>query len=90
MNDGDNTKALAMDLRYTAEDETFRAQVRAWLAENAPREPLRTVAEKKDWHRKLYEAGYLGMGWPQAYGGREARPIEQAIVVEMAQRTHRA
>ncbi|HET8632236.1 MAG TPA: acyl-CoA dehydrogenase family protein [Thermomicrobiales bacterium] len=71
-----------MDLRYTAEDEAFRARVRAWLAEHAPREPLRTVAEKKAWHRALYEAGYLGMGWPGAYGGREARPIEQAIVVE--------
>ena len=71
-----------MDLRYTAEDEAFRARVRAWLAENAPREPLETVAEKKAWHRKLYEAGYLGMGWPKAYGGQDARPIEQAIVVE--------
>ncbi|HEX5503555.1 MAG TPA: acyl-CoA dehydrogenase family protein [Thermomicrobiales bacterium] len=71
-----------MDLRYTAEDEAFRARVRAWLAHHAPRAPLRTVAAKKAWHRALYEAGYLGMGWPRAYGGREARPIEQAIVVE--------
>ncbi|HET9014513.1 MAG TPA: acyl-CoA dehydrogenase family protein [Thermomicrobiaceae bacterium] len=71
-----------MDLRYTAEDEAFRGRVRAWLAENAPRVPLRTVAEKKAGHRTLYEAGYLGMGWPRAYGGREARPVEQAIVVE--------
>ena len=36
-----------MDLRYTAEDEAFRAQVRAWLEENAPREPLRTVAREE-------------------------------------------
>jgi alkylation response protein AidB-like acyl-CoA dehydrogenase len=71
-----------MDLRYTPEDNAFRSQVRAWLAQNAPRQPLRTVAEKKQWHRRLYEAGYLGMGWPRAYGGREARPIEQAIVIE--------
>ncbi|HCG29783.1 MAG TPA: isovaleryl-CoA dehydrogenase [Chloroflexi bacterium] len=73
---------MTMDLRYTAEDEAFRATARAWLAENTPREPLRTVAGKKAWHRRLYEAGYLGMGWPKAYGGREARPLEQAIVVE--------
>ena len=71
-----------MDLRYTAEDEAFRSRVRAWLAENAPREPLQSVVEKKAWHRKLYEAGYVGMGWPKAYGGQEARPIEQAIVIE--------
>ncbi|CAN5543914.1 acyl-CoA dehydrogenase family protein [soil metagenome] len=71
-----------MDLRYTAEDQAFRGRVRAWLAENAPREPLHSVAEKKAWHRKLYEAGYLGMGWPKAYGGQEARPVEQAVVIE--------
>ena len=71
-----------MDLRYSAEDEVFRAQVRTWLAEHAPRQPLRTVAEQKAWHRKLYAAGYLGMGWPKAYGGHGARPIEQAIVIE--------
>jgi alkylation response protein AidB-like acyl-CoA dehydrogenase len=73
---------MAMDLRYTAADEAFRARVRAWLAEHAPRAPLRTVAAKKAWHRALYEAGYVGMGWPKEYGGRDARPIEQAIVVE--------
>ncbi|HYI16208.1 MAG TPA: acyl-CoA dehydrogenase family protein [Thermomicrobiales bacterium] len=71
-----------MDLRYTAEDEAFRTRVRSWLAENAPREPLRTTDARKAWHRSLYEAGYLGMGWPKAYGGREARPVEQAIVIE--------
>jgi alkylation response protein AidB-like acyl-CoA dehydrogenase len=71
-----------VDLRYTARDEQFRAEVRSWLAENAPREPLRTTARRKAWHRKLYEAGYLGMGWPKEYGGLDARPVEQAIVTE--------
>jgi alkylation response protein AidB-like acyl-CoA dehydrogenase len=71
-----------MDLRFTAEDEAFRGEVRAWLAENTPGEPLQTTAGKKAWHRKLYDAGYVGMGWPKAYGGREARPVEQAIVTE--------
>lgn len=71
-----------MDLRYTPEDEAFRERLRSWLAANAPRAPLRTTEEKRAWHRKLYEAGYIGMGWPKAYGGREARPIEQAIVIE--------
>jgi alkylation response protein AidB-like acyl-CoA dehydrogenase len=69
-----------MDLNYTAEDTAYRAQVRQWLADNLPREQLTTLAQKKVWHQKLYEAGYLGMGWPKAYGGREARPMEQAIV----------
>lgn len=71
-----------MDLRFTAEDEAFRAQVRAWLAENIPAQKPRTMEEKKAWHRKLYEGGFIGMGWPKEYGGREARPMEQAIVGE--------
>ncbi len=71
-----------MDLNYTAEDQAFRQQVRQWLAENMPKEKLETLDERRAWHRKLYEAGYLGMGWPKEYGGREARPMEQAIVGE--------
>jgi len=71
-----------MDLFYTPEDEAFRAQVRAWLAENLPRRRLETLEEQRAWQRKLHEAGYLGMGWPVEYGGQNARPMEQAIVGE--------
>ncbi len=70
-----------MDLTYTAEDIAFREHVRAWLKENLPGE-LKTLEERKAWHRKLYEAGFIGMGWPKEYGGRDARPMEQAIVAE--------
>jgi alkylation response protein AidB-like acyl-CoA dehydrogenase len=71
-----------MDLNYTPEDIAFRKQVRAWLEENLPRSPLRTLEERRAWHRKLHEAGFLGMGWPKAYGGAGARPMEQAIVAD--------
>ncbi len=71
-----------MDLMYTAEDQAFREQVRQWLSENLPKTKPETLEERRAWHRKLYEAGYLGMGWPKQYGGREARPMEQAIVGE--------
>ena len=71
-----------MDLNYTAEDIAFRKQVRAWLERNLPREPIRTLADRRAWHRKLHEAGYLGMGWPKEYGGGGARPMEQAIVAD--------
>src|SRR5205085_4032233 len=30
----------------------------------------------------LYDAGFVGMGWPREYGGQDARPMEQAIVAE--------
>ena len=71
-----------MDLNYTPEDIAFRKQVRTWLEQNLPREPIRTLGERAPWHRKLYEGGYLGMGWPKEYGGGGARPMEQAIVAD--------
>ncbi len=71
-----------MDLNYTAEDQAFRQQVRQWLKDNLPEKKPETLEEKRAWHTKLYEAGYLGMGWPKEYGGQEARPMEQAIVGE--------
>ncbi len=71
-----------MDLNYTAEDKAYRQQVRSWLEENIPKKRPETLDERRAWHRKLYEAGYLGMGWPKEYGGQEARPMEQAIVGE--------
>jgi len=77
-----------MDLFYTDEDKQFRASVRAWLQENLPDHKLETLEESRAWHRKLYEAGFIGMGWPVEYGGRDARPMEQAIVGEEMARAH--
>ncbi len=71
-----------MDLNYTPEDVAFRKQVRAWLEQNLPRSEIKTLEDRRAWHRKLYEAGYLGMGWPKEYGGGGARPMEQAIVAD--------
>jgi alkylation response protein AidB-like acyl-CoA dehydrogenase len=71
-----------MDLNYTAEDEAFRAHVRAWLEEHRPRKPLEGIAEQKAWHNTLHSGGFVGMGWPKEYGGKDARPMEQAILGE--------
>lgn len=70
-----------MDLRYSPEDEAFRQRVRGWFAEH-PAGHLETLAHKKAWQRTLYDAGFVGMGWPREYGGQDARPMEQAIVAE--------
>jgi alkylation response protein AidB-like acyl-CoA dehydrogenase len=69
-----------MDLNYSAEDRAFRDETRRWLEANVPTEDLKTLAERKAWHRKLYEAGYVGMLWPQEYGGWGATAMQQAIV----------
>jgi alkylation response protein AidB-like acyl-CoA dehydrogenase len=70
-----------VDLNYSPEDERFRERVRQWFAEHRPG-PLDSLEQKKGWQRTMYEAGYVGMGWPREYGGQEARPMEQAIVAE--------
>jgi alkylation response protein AidB-like acyl-CoA dehydrogenase len=71
-----------MDLTFTPEDIAFRAKVRKWFEGNLPKEELKTLADRKAWIQKLYDAGFVGMGWPKAYGGQDARPMEQAIVAD--------
>jgi len=69
-----------MDLNYSPEDIAFREKTRRWLEANVPTQELATLEERKAWHRKLYEAGYVGMLWPKEYGGWGASPMHQAIV----------
>ncbi|HEX6210945.1 MAG TPA: acyl-CoA dehydrogenase family protein [Methylomirabilota bacterium] len=69
-----------MDLTYSPEDRAFRDKTRRWLEANVPTDDLKTLAERKAWHRKLYVAGYVGMLWPREYGGWGATAMQQAIV----------
>jgi alkylation response protein AidB-like acyl-CoA dehydrogenase len=71
-----------MDLNYTPEDLAFRHTTRHWLEAHVPRRELTTLDERRQWHRQLYDAGFVGMGWPVAYGGRGASPMQQAIVAD--------
>jgi alkylation response protein AidB-like acyl-CoA dehydrogenase len=75
-----------MDLTLTPEEEAFRDEVRAWLAENNPGpEPEGEEAKfefRRDWQRRMHDAGWAGISWPKEYGGRGATLIEQAIFSE--------
>jgi hypothetical protein len=77
-----------MDLRDSSEDEAFRREASAWLAENAPPppHPIRGTDDwppfHRAWHRKLFEAGYAGLSWPAEYGGRGGTPSQQVIFEE--------
>jgi len=75
-----------MDLSYTAGEERFRGELRAWLEAHPPGPepgPMdEWVAYGKAWQRGLYQAGWCGVNWPQAYGGRGATLIEQIIFQE--------
>jgi adenosylmethionine-8-amino-7-oxononanoate aminotransferase len=65
-----------VDLRDSPDEAAFRAKLRDWLAANLPAEPGR------EWSRKLYDAGYVGLTWPEEYGGHSAPYSHQAIVLE--------
>jgi alkylation response protein AidB-like acyl-CoA dehydrogenase len=81
-----------MDFALSPAEEAFRDELRRWLAANAPgdwakvRTRFRSREEQtvflRDWQRRLYEAGYLGLDWPTEYGGRGATIMEQAILYE--------
>ena len=73
--------------------DEFRADVRAWLADNKPGDPGFLLPETfmevgtdqqfeflRDWQRTVYEAGYLGMAWPSEYGGGGQAQVYQDIV----------
>ena len=66
-----------MNLDFSAEDQQFRAEARAWLSENVPKErPPSDSAELRAfelaWQKRQYESGWAGIAWPREYGGRGA------------------
>jgi alkylation response protein AidB-like acyl-CoA dehydrogenase len=72
-----------MDLSYSPEEEVFRLRVREWIATNAPkRSAVRDLDAARAWQRTLHGAGFLGVGWPEEYGGATLTKIEQAILNE--------
>ena len=79
-----------MDLRYSEAEERFRSELQAWLAETLPTlppEPERedwTARREYDtaWQRRLADAGYAGIDWPEEAGGRAASPTEHLIFLE--------
>jgi alkylation response protein AidB-like acyl-CoA dehydrogenase len=75
-----------VDLTLSPQEEAFRDELRSWLADNHPgQEPSGDEAAfefRRAWQRKLDEASYAGLSWPEEYGGRGATLIEQAIFNE--------
>jgi alkylation response protein AidB-like acyl-CoA dehydrogenase len=79
-----------MRLEFTAEEQEFRDQVRAFLRERLPP----TISEKvlngyelsrEDhvlWQKRLHEQGWGGMGWPVKFGGVGWNSVQQYIFEE--------
>jgi alkylation response protein AidB-like acyl-CoA dehydrogenase len=77
-----------MDLTFNERESSFREELRGWLAANPPApEPLdggedAHYAWRRDWQRRLYDAGWAAPSWPAEYGGRGASLTESAIYFE--------
>src|SRR6476620_7403061 len=76
-----------MDLTFTAAEEQFRAECRAWLEANVRRglpsgDTADGFALHLEWERALFDARYAVVSWPEAYGGRDATPMEWLIFEE--------
>jgi alkylation response protein AidB-like acyl-CoA dehydrogenase len=83
----------SVDLTPTAEQERLRAECRSWLEANLPWEygtglpPRRAslddeVAFGRTWQRQLAEGRWVGVTWPEAYGGRGAGALAHYVVQE--------
>jgi hypothetical protein len=79
-----------VDLRYSAADEAFRAELRDWLAREVPAygpppDPSDWAARRAydtGWQRRLHDAGYACIDWPAEYGGRGASPTQALVYHE--------
>jgi alkylation response protein AidB-like acyl-CoA dehydrogenase len=82
-----------MDISFNSAQDAYRAKVRQWLSDNIPENwvhgaqwpPLSEDDEQDfliEWERRLYEAGYSGIAWPEAYGGQGLSHIDDLIVNE--------
>jgi alkylation response protein AidB-like acyl-CoA dehydrogenase len=75
-------------------DEEFRAEAKAWLADNLVGEYASLKGRggpgdeevgfdiRERWEKVLGEAGWIGLGWPSEFGGRNATVGQQIIWAE--------
>jgi alkylation response protein AidB-like acyl-CoA dehydrogenase len=87
-----------MDFNLPPEEEAFKAEFTEWL-ETALPEGLDSSKYKvydsdeewekdyRDLQKKLYDAGYAGLHYPEEYGGKGNSILKEIIVVETIGRT---
>ncbi|MEH3040018.1 MAG: acyl-CoA dehydrogenase family protein [Sphingomonas paucimobilis] len=79
-----------MDLSYTPEEEAFRADVRAFLAEKLPADILAvgeddnalTKEQVERWQAILASRGWLAGHWPREHGGQDWTPVQRFLFEE--------
>jgi alkylation response protein AidB-like acyl-CoA dehydrogenase len=92
-----------MDFSLSPEELAFKKEVNDWLDEHMKELPDWWVRNdgsgpepeseenqrfSMEWHKKLYDAGFIGIAWPKEYGGRGATIMEQVIFNEEMAKRH--
>jgi alkylation response protein AidB-like acyl-CoA dehydrogenase len=85
-----------VDFAYTKEDEAFRAELEAWLADNLGDftdrrefgsghvdETARTMVRRQAWQQRLHAGRWAAINWPREWGGREATTMQNVIYAEV-------
>jgi len=76
-----------MRLADSEPERQFRAELRSWLRSQLPPAgpdppPPWEPEQLRSWSKTLWQAGYAGLSWPVAHGGRGWPPGFQAIYAE--------
>ena len=79
-----------MDLAFTPDEHQFRQEVRAWVQSHLPADLAHKVHnalhlsrdDLQRWARILGKKGWLGSGWPQAFGGPGWSAIQKHLFEE--------
>jgi hypothetical protein len=76
-----------VDLTYSDTEQAFRAEAREWLEANVPHDlasgdTAAGFAQHLEWEKRLFEARWAVVSWPEAYGGRDASIWEWLIFEE--------
>ncbi|MFF1770359.1 acyl-CoA dehydrogenase family protein [Streptomyces sp. NPDC058249] len=77
-----------MDLDFTPQERTFRAEARAWLAAHVPPAPLPSLETEEGfgahraWEAELSADRWSVVSWPAAYGGRDADIVRWLVFEE--------
>ena len=79
-----------MDLNFTPQEQAFRAEIRAWVANNLPKDISHKVHnalrlsrdDLQRWARILGKQGWHGWAWPKQFGGPGWNAIQRHLFEE--------
>jgi alkylation response protein AidB-like acyl-CoA dehydrogenase len=73
-------------LTFGPAEAALRSELREWLRGNDPGPPstdyVETLRDLRHWQCELARAGFMGLSWPERYGGRGLGLAAEAVLAE--------